>query len=104
MSELPRYTDREDQRDVVQALTALPQVEIKRFELLAAWPKIVRFNRIARPIAVVNGGCWEKSDPAASPTVTGFVWIPDEDGISVTFTGPTADKLQVVTLIAYGER
>lgn len=104
MSELPRYSDREDQRDVIGAFIALPQIEVKQFELLSAWPKVVRFSKITRPIAVSLGGIWEKQDPEASPAVTGFVWVHDIDGISISFTGPTANKMQVVTLIAYGER
>lgn len=104
MTFLPRYADREEQRDVLEALRVLPDVEIKRFELLAVWPTTVRFNRIIKPIAVLNGGCWQKSDPGSSPVVTGFVWIPKDDGIDVTFTGPTAKTMQVVTLIAYGVR
>ena len=104
MSELPRYSGTDEQRDVLESLRALPQTEIKRFELLASWPQTVRFSRIGRPLAVINGGCWSKSDPASSPAVTGFAWVPVEGGVDITFTGPTADTMQVVTLVALAER
>lgn len=104
MSELPRYSGTDAQRDTLEALRAIPQVEVKRFELLSSWPQTVVFDRVRRPVAIMNAGCWERDDPHASPTVTGFLWVPKIDGVDVTFTGPTADKMQVVTLVAMGER
>lgn len=104
MSELPRYSDRDEQRDVLAALQLVPRSELKRIEVLSSWPVTVRFNRISHPSAVILGGCWQRDDPAASPTVTGFLWVPVADGVSVTLAGPTADTMQVLTLVALGDR
>lgn len=104
MSDLPRYSGSDAQRDVIESLRAQPRTEVKRFEVLASWPQEVVFSTVSRPVAVLNGGCWARDDPGASPTVTGFLWVPTDKGVKITYTGPTADTMQVVTLVALGER
>lgn len=104
MPVLPRNTATEDQRDVIDALSAVLDVEVKRLDIVASFPLTVQFDRVPRPTAVFSGGVWLAKDPQAAAVDYGFHWFQAEAGVQFTYFGLTADALYTVSLVAIGRR
>lgn len=98
----PRNTATEDQRDVIESLSQVLDVEVKRFDVIAAFPQTMRFNTIAIPLSVVSGGVWPRDDPHKAAVDVGFYWFPVDDGIKFTYSGLTADTMYTVSLVGFG--
>lgn len=99
---LPRNTSTEDQRDVIESLSQVLDVEVKRFDVVASFPQVMRFDRVLSPLAVVSGGVWPKMNPHKAAVDVGFYWYLTDSGVEFTYYGLTADDAYTVSLVGFG--